>query len=659
MSLHTTPDSYTKLLIHSDTSDASTTFVDSSPSGHTITATNANHTSSLAKFGDTSMHFDGTGDYLSVADHADWEFNSGDYTIDLWVKHTDHTGTEGYVWQYEGGGNANYMQFFHQENSGLRFFMDQSSGGYSVDTGHGGAIKDTNWHHIAMVKYGSNYTIYKDGINVKSVTSTIATPAYSGALIIGDSYGSGDFDGYMDEIRISKGIARWTENFTPPNKPYSVVDDDFVTDVAGIEDESGVTTAGKDFVVKSDPGEESAHHSYTKLLISSNTSNGSTTFVDSSVSGHTITATNANHATTQAKFGDTSIYFDGTGDYISVASHADFTIGTGDYTIDAWVYMSDDGAERFFLSGDGTTQGYFHLSYRGDHSPKEWEIRWYDGSSAQVFTIDHDITINSWHHVAIVFSGGDTISLFYDGVLLEASSKAYNQPAEGIHVGSLHGYLTSTAGYNGYIDEIRYSKGVARWTSNFTPPTEPYAIRKTSLFSVNAKDGRTLFEIDAEGGGIFPAGHVINFEAKSAASTASEVISSATVYQDSNKGIVTYDVISQTSKVFVQWNCHMQVENDPVEFKMSGALRSDIDSYASNLTASVGGSQPLMVNYSSPQIYLWTQQIMPIIAFHDHNQPAGTTISYKVYFAGTGTHYSWDPWGNVVYENVTFIEVEQ
>ena len=249
--------------------------------------------------------------------------------------------------------------------------------------------------------------------------------------------------------------------------------------------------------------------SFTKLLIHSDTSDGSTTFVDSSDSGHTVTATNANHATTQAKFGDTSIYFDGTGDYISVASHADFTIGTGDYTIDAWVYMSDDGAERFFLSGDGTTQGYFHLSYRGDHSPKEWEIRWYDGSSAQVFTIDHDITINSWHHVAIVFSGGDTISLFYDGVLLEAGSKAYNQPAEGIHVGSLHGYLTSTAGYNGYIDEIRYSKGVARWTSNFTPPTEPYAIRKTSLFSVNAKDGRTLFEIDAEGRGIFPAGHVI------------------------------------------------------------------------------------------------------------------------------------------------------
>jgi hypothetical protein len=208
--------------------------------------------------------------------------------------------------------------------------------------------------------------------------------------------------------------------------------------------------------------------SYTKLLIHSDTTNNSTRFADSSSGTHTITATNANHSTTQAKLGVTSIYFDGTGDYISIASHDDFTIGTGDYTIDAWVYMLDDDVERFFLSGDGVSQGNFHMGYRGDYDPKVWNIRWYDGSSVQAFTIEHDITIDSWHHVAIVFSGGDTISLFYDGVRIGTASKAYNQPAEGMRVGVLEGYLTSTACYNGYIDEIRFSKGIARWTSNFT-----------------------------------------------------------------------------------------------------------------------------------------------------------------------------------------------
>lgn len=155
----------------------------------------------------------------------------------------------------------------------------------------------------------------------------------------------------------------------------------------------------------------------------------------------------------------------------------------------------------------------------------------------------------------------------------------------------------------------------------------------------------------------FPAGKVINFEAKSAASTTSQAIT--TSWTDSEKGVVTYDVVSQTSKLFVQWNAHFQVENDATDYRMGGALRSDIDSYASNLSEGAGGAQPLSINYSSPQIYLWTQYTMPIIAWHDHNQSAGTTISYKVYFQGPGTVYSWDGWGRTVNENVTFIEVEQ
>lgn len=156
------------------------------------------------------------------------------------------------------------------------------------------------------------------------------------------------------------------------------------------------------------------------------------------------------------------------------------------------------------------------------------------------------------------------------------------------------------------------------------------------------------------------AGQVINFECKSAASTGSEAITSTTVYQDSGKGAVTYTVVSPTSKIFVQWNCHFQVENDAANYKLSGTLRSDVDSYASNLGANTGGSQPLFVNYSSPAIYLWLQMTMPVIAFHDHNQSAGTTISYKIYFTGlVGSIYSWDTWGNDVRENVTFIEVEQ
>ena len=158
----------------------------------------------------------------------------------------------------------------------------------------------------------------------------------------------------------------------------------------------------------------------------------------------------------------------------------------------------------------------------------------------------------------------------------------------------------------------------------------------------------------------FPAGKVINFKSKSGGNTGSQAIT--TSWTDSEKGAVTYTVVSPTSKIYVQWNCHFQVENDASNYRMMGSLRSSVDSYASNLSDSAHeGTAPLVVNYSSPAIYLWIQHVQPVTAFHAHGQPAGTTISYKMYFQGSGSVsvYSWDTWGTSPSESVTFMEVEQ
>jgi len=79
-------DAYTVLLLHSDTTDGDTTFVDSSDSGHTVTAAgNAQHSTAQAKFGNTSMYFDGNATTrLTLSDSSDFEFD-GDFTIDFWV----------------------------------------------------------------------------------------------------------------------------------------------------------------------------------------------------------------------------------------------------------------------------------------------------------------------------------------------------------------------------------------------------------------------------------------------------------------------------------------------------------------------------------------------------------------------------------------------
>jgi hypothetical protein len=254
MAIHTTPDSYTKLLIHSDTSNGSTTFVDSSPSGHTITATNANHTSSLAKFGDTSMHFDGDGDYLGVATSSDFQLGTGSFTLEAWVYLTVVDNHYNIFDTYSPGGTNGFLAEIWNDNT-IAFY---SEGGVDWQTPGGTELAVNTWYHLAWVRDGNNLRMFVNGVQQGSTVTLSASDNYTeGVLRIGGRPVDYHLSGYLDEIRISN-VARWTDSFVPPNKPYSVVDDDFVTDVAGIEDDgSGNTTFGRDIIVKSNPDEAS------------------------------------------------------------------------------------------------------------------------------------------------------------------------------------------------------------------------------------------------------------------------------------------------------------------------------------------------------------------------------------------------------------------
>jgi len=261
MAIHTTPDSYTKLLIHSNTSDGSTTFVDSSAGGHTITAAaTAQHDTAQVKFGATSMLFDGDSDYLTIADNSDWDFGTGDFTIDFWLRLNSTGGNKNYISRRDASNDT--LWFFRTENGPEYqfYWKDGSSNAYYNMLG--GTPETNVWHHLAIVRSGREVKMYEDGIVID--THTESTPrSYDGGeeVLVGARYSGGVIqflDGWLDELRVSKGIARWTDSFVPPNKPYSVVDDDFVTDAAGIEDDgSGNTTFGRDIIVKSNPDEAS------------------------------------------------------------------------------------------------------------------------------------------------------------------------------------------------------------------------------------------------------------------------------------------------------------------------------------------------------------------------------------------------------------------
>lgn len=188
------------LLLHCNGSDASTTFIDDSPSSHTVTANgDAQLDTAEKKFGTASALFDGTNDYLTIPDSSDWDISTN-WTLDLWIKHDLYDANEAYVVHWEDADNFwSLTQFI----PGGIYFEITSGGGSILSFGGNYTISDTDWHHVAVCKVGNEYGIYVDG-DQKSYVSDASMDTFAGSLYIAER-GDGlyDFDGFMDEIRIT------------------------------------------------------------------------------------------------------------------------------------------------------------------------------------------------------------------------------------------------------------------------------------------------------------------------------------------------------------------------------------------------------------------------------------------------------------------------
>ena len=221
---------YTKLLLHCNGTDGSTTFIDES--GNTVTAhADAQIDTAQKKFGTGSCLLDGTGDYLSLPSSTDWLFGTGDFTIDYWARLTSFTAsTEGYMRVFTSV-LSNHWTIYHDKlttQAVLRFKHVETyyGPGDAAYRFYGWYPSIDTWYHIAFVRNGSEFDCYVDGTKLTRYTDTQITDIREVAkgLEIGRGKTSSPqyFDGHLDEIRVSKGIARWTSNFTPPTSEYSI-----------------------------------------------------------------------------------------------------------------------------------------------------------------------------------------------------------------------------------------------------------------------------------------------------------------------------------------------------------------------------------------------------------------------------------------------------
>ncbi len=208
-----------------------------------------------------------------------------------------------------------------------------------------------------------------------------------------------------------------------------------------------------------------------ELLLPFDGANDATSTTDESDSNHTVTFNgSADISTAQSKFGGSSLYLPGGGsDWINIAGSSDFNFGTGDFTIELWMYRTH------------TSQGFVFETRGGEDTTSTDGISFYLGGGgndeirvainrSDVIDINQDHQTNDqWQHFAIVREGS-TLTLYIDGTARGSGSNStdFNRTRP-IRIGNFHGSSSGGYGFQGYIDDLRVTKGLARYTSNFTP----------------------------------------------------------------------------------------------------------------------------------------------------------------------------------------------
>lgn len=455
---------YVTLLLPMNGANSSTSFIDSSRTAKVITVNDgAQISTTRSKFGGSSAYFDGANDYLSVASSEDFNFGSLNFTIELWVNRVGLGTGDRFLVSRNNGSDflfrweaANILQFYINSNLIL-----SNSFAFDVDT----------WYHFAVVRSGNNFILFVNGVSVATATTSI-TMNNSGQPVLVGGYTAGDyFNGYIDDLRITKGIARYTANFTVPAQPNPVT---------GVQYDN--------------------YYDNVSLLLSMNGPNSGTSFLDSSPRSKTVTANlNAVTSTAQYKWGVSSAYFDGSGDYLSVPASTDFSFGTSNFTIELWVYFTSVAANKQLLGASSTTVTFYsgsagNLNYFLSSNGTSWDIVNNALMSA--------VTTNTWYHVALV-RNGNVFTPYVNGVAgtpTTSSSPIYSSPVP-LYIGGSSTDSTTTIG--GYVDDVRITKGIARYTANFTPPTQafpsqgpntdPFYYNTSLLLHMNGTNGSTVF----------------------------------------------------------------------------------------------------------------------------------------------------------------------
>ena len=425
------------------------------PSSYTMASNSTNpFNSNGSVFTPGSIYFNGTTQYLTVPANAVFAFGTGAFTVEAWVYLT----TLQDILVFDTRTSAATTGIGFQINSsGVLCYIQATSTTLGTS-----ALTTGTWYHIAWVYDGTTVTGYVNG--VAGTPSTVSLSLTQNNASIGRSgVSSASFmAGYLSNLRVVTGAAAYTQNFTPTSGPFTT---------SQTFNQSGIPSCP-------------VQSSQTKLLL--NTPANTSFLTDSSTNAFTVTNNGTATSNPFNPFSENytvlsnpgSVLLNGSTQYLTLPASTEFDYGTGDFTWECWIYPQGTNGSiiDFWISSPPLTVGQCQLFLENSTALLSF---YYANTTTTIagITSASAITLNAWSHVAVVRSGSGTgnLKLYVNGIVAATSAGAVTQT---MGVSSFSGTIgrqtiTGTLYYNGYVSNIRLVKGLAVYTSNFTPPAFP------------------------------------------------------------------------------------------------------------------------------------------------------------------------------------------
>lgn len=412
---------------------------DGSTNGHSITRNGNTKLEPFAPFDyqaydaadfGASAKFDGSGDYLTSVSNGISNVGTGNFTFEGWF--------------YLTADPSNYISIVASRASNASttgFVMAISASDFYIYTGahlvqKGSAIYKNQWYHWAYTRESGTHRLFLNGELIDS--DSTSRDYTDDTFWIGAKYdGTEFFTGYQSDIRVVKGTAVYTSAFTPPTAPLSAVTN---TTVLLPMDDGGI-------IDKSQSAKHVALYGDTKC------------------------------STTTSPISDysSSIYFDGSGDYIRTEYQGLSNFGTLPFTIEGWFYLTVSPSNYITIVQSRNTSW----------STSGWEVTisasdFYFDVNGSVAAKGSAISQNTWYHYAVsrTSAGSNNLKMFLDGTQIGSTATVTNDFTLdifwiGAKYNAFEGGGDVVRNFTGYMSDIRLTKGYARYTSNFTRPSTP------------------------------------------------------------------------------------------------------------------------------------------------------------------------------------------